>query len=741
MAYIIKNTSGLINTRVTDTGRFKMAQGNFNITYFQIGDSEICYNCTTANTTYNIVDNNILEPCFNSQNSVGVPSSNKQNIKYPYYTDDFGGNTYSIPFNNAKPESVYNAASQRGFFTGTTGVLDRALSTAYTINANFDVDISINPTTPNTIVISSGNTCDPSFTGTPSVGDFLTVFLDIGGSCVNTSSIYPSLTFRITGVTPSGVDFIIDLDRDFPDYTSLGIPGVGRVFIYPSGMTVLYDTYTPTPHWYDNVIDFESVCETDAFNVLVWNMNIPWTETPAGIDTTTYVDFTRFGSVSYIGTKEYLGYNTISGQTITPTNTPTSYYYNSFGEKIIMTPEEQKAISIVHYTNNTIDLFYGEKFAFEPYDPKNPFNTMGQASNFKVSIPWLQWHKSPTPVVSGETFYVEPPNYINTGILTPFYIESTKNDDMNNPGIRYYNLYDNHTNVDGLPNRVGKVFPDQKIIIFDDEEIIAAMSYKSNRSWTLPAPKVSLITPNACSGATSGGNGVLSSDTQYMYVTYRFDNSTYNFNSLHCNYYQKISGPTSGCSVTAQDVTFMFGNEFPYMSIDNTTISGFSATNFKIICQIITGETRPNSYSWKEIDFTSSLTTVNGFIDPSSLTGQTFTITESAYLSAPIYDLSNYITLTQLNETGSTLNFGDEYYFYGTVETDIQATIYEMRYLCNLNSSQFQYSSNPTWTSGSTSYVTEIGLFDSDKDLIVISKLQSPVQRMGVQQFLVKFDF
>ena len=36
---------------------------------------------------------------------------------------------------------------------------------------------------------------------------------------------------------------------------------------------------------------------------------------------------------------------------------------------------------------------------------------------------------------------------------------------------------------------------------------------------------------------------------------------------------------------------------------------------------------------------------------------------------------------------------------------------------------------------------TEIGLFDTDKDLLVLSKLQSPVQRMGVQQFLVKFDF
>ena len=35
MGYIIKNTSGLINTRLTDTGRQKLSQGNFNISYFK----------------------------------------------------------------------------------------------------------------------------------------------------------------------------------------------------------------------------------------------------------------------------------------------------------------------------------------------------------------------------------------------------------------------------------------------------------------------------------------------------------------------------------------------------------------------------------------------------------------------------------------------------------------------------------------------------------------------------------
>jgi hypothetical protein len=86
------------------------------------------------------------------------------------------------------------------------------------------------------------------------------------------------------------------------------------------------------------------------------------------------------------------------------------------------------------------------------------------------------------------------------------------------------------------------------------------------------------------------------------------------------------------------------------------------------------------------------------------------------------------------------LNFGDEYYFYGNIETDIQATIYEMRYKINLSQVEFQTSSNPTWNSSLKPYVTEIGLYDNDKDLLIISKMQSPILRQGVQQFLVKFD-
>jgi len=110
------------------------------------------------------------------------------------------------------------------------------------------------------------------------------------------------------------------------------------------------------------------------------------------------------------------------------------------------------------------------------------------------------------------------------------------------------------------------------------------------------------------------------------------------------------------------------------------------------------------------------------------------------YNSAPTYRLDNYINLPAIGNTGLTLNFGGEYFFFGSIRTDIQATIYVMNFLCNLGQTQFFDSSNPTWT-GANPHVTEIGLYNADKELMVISKIQSPEKRQGIQQYPIKLDF
>jgi hypothetical protein len=727
MGFIIKNTAGLINTRITDTGRQLLSQGNFNISYFQVGDSEVCYNCAGSvqpSTGF------VLEPSFNAQNSTGSPQSNRENIKYPFYFQGTSGSTYGIPFVGSINTDVYNHTGTLGFFTGNTSapiVYTAQTSSAYTITSNLIIDYG-DCVSASTIDLTF-DSCAPT-TGTPSVGDIVTIIYDGNGGCGDISGNYPILTYKIQAITGSTPPFTVQLDRALPDFVNQPCAGFARTLIYPSGMTPFYDVVVPTDY-------FLSACsQTD--EVLIWNMNIPWSESPAGVIDTINEDYTQYGSVNYLGTKEYLGYQSVEGQyfansTGLTANTDT-FYYNSYDEPILVFPEYQKAIAIVSYTNQSINNYYGEKFAFQPYDPATP-GAVGQARNFKVTVPTLMWHKT-TGTTIGQTFYVDPEGY---DLFYPNYMKSKKDNDFNTPGMRYYNLWDTNPDSNGNLNRVGKVFPDSELIVFDDDEIVAAMSYKSNRNWTLPAPKLGLIPPNICNTGLDT-TGILSADTEYLWVTYRF-NSTAFTDSLHCNYYSKIQGPSLDCSLTPQNVTIRFGNEFPFMTQE---CSGFSANKLILLAQKTIGDVSPDPAQWVELDVTSELagTTIDNYLTPSGLTGTTFTISLDDYTGGTIYDLNQYIDIPMNGETNK-LNFGDEYFFYGNIDTDIQATIYEMRYAVNLTDNNFVNSSNPTYdpTIFNPRYITEIGLYNSDNDLMILSKLQSPVLRQGLQNFLIKFDF
>jgi hypothetical protein len=836
MSYILKNTSGLVNTRITDTGRLKLSQGNFNIAYFQVGDSEVSYDKTPTN--YNQTNTFILEPPFNTQNSSGVPQSNRQSVKYPYYVDGDSGNIFGIPYMDSKIESVYNRAPLRGFFTNIvndepTNNWKVLTNDKYVVSANYIVDIS-SLVGSNKIKLKY-DPCNIYNTKKPLAGDFITIYYDGYGKyncectdypplpsqtptatlgttptptptptisptdlcatptptptptkteCITPtpsracppppdakcempmSSCYPILTYKIVSVCEDEVT----LDRKTPNYVNLITTCYARAIVYPGSMTSLYDSITPSEHWNDNVINFESICGTDEFDVKIWNMNIPWTETPAGLQTVQYEGRENFGSNNYIGSKEYFGYNSSSGHT----DTSYTYYYNSFGEIVEVQPKEQKAIAIIHYTNQTIDFFYGEKFALQPYNNSNPDDTTGQARNFKLHIPWLMWHKN-SECCFGETFWVDPPGFDNLELFKVNYIKSTKNDGMNQPGIRYYHLWDTNPNIGGTPNRVGKVFPDSKLVIIDDEEIIAAMSYKSNRNWTLPAPQLSLVTPNTCGDTSDNIDGIITSQQDTMFVTYRISNDYGFTNSLHSNYYSKIVGNNNICNPdTSKNVGIRFGAEFkclvqpgynPYTTTTTTSYTtttttsyitstttqcptscdvpkGYFGTKFEIICQKVTSGQRPDPTQWRIIDFTDQMSDyfIDGYITEESIIKNTFVITKELYDNASFYNLDEYIDLTPIGNIGEDLTFGDEYYFYGGIETDIQATIYEMNYKINLSNNEFKNTSNPTWVKGTNSYITEIALLDSNKDILVMSKLQSPVLRQGIQQFVVKLD-
>ena len=736
MGYIIKNTQGLVVTRLTDVGRRKISQGNFNIAYFQVGDSEVNY--TQLPSDYDFSNAMILEPPFNAQNNSGVPQSTKNEVKYPFYLQGSSGITYGIPYQASTIDEVFNSAAPAGFFNQESDYCFKFIANDVCINSVYVSLLSSLDGLQTITLISSP--CTDSATGTITSGMKVVIWMGGGSPASNSCSASvncvetcrPTLVYNVVNI----VGNTLTVDRPFPNFTSSSIPGYARFFFY-YGNVSQYDLPTPMTYYTDSFINYESICyPTDGF-VRVWNLNIPWSESPAG-STVANLTYQEFDSVDYLGTKEYYGYSS-TGQT----DTSGTWYYNSYGERVDVAPRDQKTIAIVHYTNNTIINWYGEKFACEIYDSANPGAT-GQARNFQITIPWLSWHKNDFCCTSSDpttqrptTFYIDPPGFDEFDLLTPYYIQSPYNSDMNSPGIRYFHLYDtNEAYTDGPPNRVGKVFPDDKIIIFDDEEIVAALSYASNRHFTLPAPRLGLINP----GTT---DGILNDDTECLWVTYAFRSNVQQ--GLHCNYYQKICGPTLDCGGGDQNVIVSFGGDFQCMT--RNLSYGWAAQDFLILAQKTNTTDRPDPALWKQIDFTSQLFNAgyvdgSGFIDPVGMTTLSFTLNQTDYDAAPYYSLSDQVVVQVVNDADPyAMNFGEESFFHGYLVTDIEATIYEMRYLINLPNNQFVYSSNPTWSNGVTPRMTEIGLYDSDKNLLVTSKLQSPQIRQGVQQVVVKLDF
>jgi hypothetical protein len=741
MGYIQKNnTQAFLVTRVTDVGRRKIAEGNFNIKYFQIGDSEVNY---TANTlsTYNLFNLNILEPAFNAHNNTGIPQSNKNEIKYPYYLQGYSGSTYGIPFSDPIVDEVFNTATPLGFFSAGTNCYYVNYGSAYTYNSRFAIPASqFNSDTLLNMTVSNPGCLNAS---SNSISSNTIVFVALNNTnCTNCfSSCYPVLTYRVN--TYNNATVAITTDRATPNLPT--VMGAARALFYKNNMNG-FDVTTPY-NYFDtlnqDVINYESICSPYDGHVKIWNMNIPWSENPAGVNgaggPTNYPSYTSYGSVNYLSTKEYYGYQSSLGQFFQlPDQSLVSsdtYYYNSSGDRIYVEPEEQKAIAILHYTNNSVINFYGEKFATEAFNNGG----VGEARNFKVVIPHIMWHKN-SNLCNGLTLYIDPPGFNSLDLCRPHFVVSKKNEDMNNPGIRYFHLYDTNANPDGYPNRVGKVFPDDKLIIIDDEELIASLTYVANRNYTLPAPKLSLVTPTTA--------GILYNENQCLWVTYALSSG---WNGLHCNYYSKILGPLSSCTSVSQNVDVIFdGNFGGLVNWNSGQYNGFPAEDFYMLVQSGTTGSIPNPTQWKRIDFTTELQNagaiVNGYISQNGINTFTFNITPSKYQNAPFYNLSSQIqipTISQLNQPIKPLNFGDEYFFYGTINTDIEATIYQMRYLINLPTNQFIKPSNPSWsdTINVQTRMTEVGLYDGDKNLLVLSKFQSPEIRQGVQQVAIKLDF
>jgi hypothetical protein len=302
--------------------------------------------------------------------------------------------------------------------------------------------------------------------------------------------------------------------------------------------------------------------------------------------------------------------------------------------------------------------------------------------------------------------------------------------------------------------KVGKVFINNKVIVFDDQELVAVLDYRSNRKYTLPSPRVYATPTNS-----TATNSMLTGTTgQTVWVTYMLEyTGNTKLNSLPCNYFNKVrlGSATDGCtSSTPSNISFKFGDstisELGFLKTNTSGITeGFVANKFTALVQIINSATgTPISSEWRKIDLTSEVGgDGSSLIGVSGFTGKTFTITKTQYdaASSNKFDLETHFTDLQSNYLGTLsistdVQFGDEQPFPGSVRLVRASDIEQMNFLINLPLSNFVTTQNPTYNSG-YKYITEVALLNSNKEPLVIAKTPTPIKRDGVQVFAVKLDF
>jgi hypothetical protein len=646
MSFLDTNYRGFtIATRLTQKGRESIANGNFVITHFAVGDSEYSY---TNSTTSQMVM---------------APFDDYGNVKYPLLYVE-GGTPYGIPVSLREVEECSNVMGPAGFVSGS--YIKSGYETVSSFTGNTD-----------TITVGAGSNY--------ATGSFITLAL-------NANKLDDDL---ITGKTNSYVYKVVStgstsitLDREVP--------------VLPSTNVVVIQN--------DN--EFENPVPTDTTEQHnPWTLNVVWDQKPIGLSN-THRSITGYTSNNYVGTKEFFGYKLSEGQTYNTGTTIT----NTVNELITITPEEQKAIAIIHYSKNGDNVDPNRFFKYDDhisttsvgYTPPNE-STLSDEEYFQVHIPFLLYHRNDSSSI-GATFHM---GTIDKQIVSSYNSRFV---------LKYRDL------LDEQDVRVGKIFYNQQVIIFDDEEIVTALDYKSNRKFTLPAPKVSaIITNDPITDLTTG---------KTMWVTYMLSYSgDTNTNSLPCNYYTKLTGST-----TPHSVSVKFGSdEFQYLqTTTGNTINGHIANEFYLLFQITNNGEYPDSDGWSYYKQTGITLNGAGLIESAQLANKTFTINESDVDGATTsFNLGDFMTSDFTTTSGPY--FGDEQPFPGNINVVRSTELQRLTFRINLPSDKFITSQNPTHTSESI-MITEVALLNSNKETLIMGKMSEPYSR-DIGSFDVQLDF
>lgn len=452
----------------------------------------------------------------------------------------------------------------------------------------------------------------------------------------------------------------------------------------------------------------------------VWSLSIVRTSHVIGTTTAmaqSISGYTNYASKEFSGIKRYFGFD-----------------------------KEQRAVGFVYHQDKFTGNTYGDLLI--------PRTT-------RLDLPELMWHRKngilPGKAIKGGHRFVDAGSEI-------FYDEIAK--------TNFTILYDG---TDQNKIAVGRVYYELKLIVILDQELLTAMSYKTNRNFTLPKLKVELSDVN-----TGIGNTPWMRDGYTYYFTYQVrDSGVFTTNESHgfrtfspCEYWTKIAGKNKPDGTYYFPKVTLESGQLPYLrtgpDIETYSGTGWSARVFQLLVNEIPnnitdgsiGEDllRPNR--WSAVTRSVTLVNSNGvyagetgenYINPYFLQSRTFTIDGTNIGSLAGFDFEDntphfVVSSAQtthvdyINDNG--LNYGNETFLNGNVTTTFGLRTEKLVATVSVNKDELNNSTYGGHNAvfDQNTYITEIGILDDQNELLAVGKPTYPIRKNDARHLLFQLE-
>ncbi len=680
MAFIPTEPTNFLSIRLTNVGRRMLSYGKLKFSTVVVSDREIDYRFASEED-YEHSCNRVLR----TQDDAPI---------IPY--ENFDG-TPPMPLDSDgfSDKKVITAATiNYGIYSAYTGEEAYGTFSGYVFDSSFNLSEANTNTDQllgtDLVLVTSGS---PYSSGIVSLSGLKTRFGTPSFSPFSLAT-NPNMTlwYRFSAVTSQ----VIRLDRNAPWFDGGGnIRGIGLLFLPWSGTEVYWGTgkTEPSP---------------------LWNLNIVRTSSEIGTPE-GYLRYTQYGSIEYAGAKRYFGFDM-----------------------------DTRMVGFVHYTNSDTGNTYGEQFV-----PKATI----------VDFPMHFWYR----------YRVAPGGARNKGIRFSDYTSDIHYDTIAHSP--YTNLIED--DLFGGSLVVGRIYFKLRIIVLTDPELLTALSYKSNRTYTLPPLSVSLVKDPKPPLTNSSASGMCESGKTF-YVTYRtitdqpLSTTTYGYGpTMHCGYVQKIKGYTDQDGLSYYLSAKFPALAFPTMrrSTDFVAFTGMGWTANKVQLLVAKVDDEDDfglgyvpSNSWRAISDLDvggngivSGSSYSATVDPDELIAHQFIVSNEDYLSGTTYDLSehypDFFWRTDFKGPPGNLGltYGNEVFFPGVIRTVMAATTFKTTWTVVLPDGQFNSSLNSTFNGevNDSTYITEIGIFDDQQQLVGVAKPTWPIKKNQSRYltFELEFDF